>query len=74
MGSVGDDPSVSVDNEHEFRNGDIVLAYSDGMSDNLYTSNFDACILEQLENGVLKSASEAADCLAHKAYFLGKNK
>lgn len=31
------------------------------------------CIEEQLYDGLVVSLSTAADCLARKAYFLGKN-
>ena len=37
IGSVGDDPRTSgEDNEHKFEDGDVVLIYSDGVSDNLF--------------------------------------
>jgi len=73
IGSVGDDPSEGFDASHTFKHGDVVIAYSDGVSDNLYTSHFNSCIEAQLVDGLLQSPSEAADCLARKAYFLGKN-
>ena len=56
----------------EYMEGDIIVAYSDGFADNVYRSGYYQCLEEQLENGLIKSLSQAADCLARKAYFLGK--
>ena len=52
--------------------GDVVVMYSDGLADNIYRSGMYQCLEEQLENGVMVSLSQAADCLARKAYWLGK--
>lgn len=46
--------------------------YSDGFSDNVYSPGFIPCVEKQLKNGLIQSYGEAADCLARKAYFLGK--
>ena len=54
--------------------GDIVVLYSDGLSDNVFRSGMYQCLEEEMEGGVLKSPSKAADCLARKAYWLGKER
>ena len=56
----------------EYEEGDVILMYSDGFSDNVYRSGYYQCLEEELENGIIKSLSKAADCLARKAYFLAK--
>lgn len=44
IGSTGDDPKkAGEDMTHTFRDGDILLVYSDGVSDNLYSNNFPSC-------------------------------
>ena len=58
---------------HDFREGDVALIYSDGFSDNVFTSGFHHCVEEYLYDGVVTSLSAAADCLAKKAYWLGLN-
>ena len=40
----------------------------------MFDSGFHYCIEEELYGGLVTSLSKAADCLARKAYFLGKNK
>ena len=56
----------------EYQDGDVIVAYSDGFSDNVFRSGYYQCLEEELEGGIIKSLSKAADCLARKAYFLGK--
>lgn len=37
IGSQGDDPkTIGLDLQHTFNHGDILLVFSDGVSDNLY--------------------------------------
>ena len=57
----------------DVEDGDVVLVFSDGFHDNVFDSGMPHCIEEQLYGGLVKSLSRAADCLARKAYFLGKN-
>ena len=57
----------------DVRDGDVVLVFSDGFHDNVFDSGMHHCIEEQLYDGFIVSLSRAADCLARKAYFLGKN-
>ena len=54
----------------EYREGDIIVAYSDGFADNVFRSGYYQCLEEQMEGGVMTSLSKAADCLARKAYWL----
>ena len=57
----------------DVRDGDVVLVFSDGFHDNVFDSGMVHCIEEYLYDGLVKELSRAADCLARKAYFLGKN-
>ena len=47
--------------------------YSDGVADNLFTSGYYQCLEDDLVDGHMTSLGKAADCLAIKAYWLGKN-
>ena len=55
------------------QDGDVVLVFSDGFHDNVYEQAFGYCIEEYLFDGLVTSLSKAVDCLARKAYFLGKD-
>ena len=57
----------------DVREGDVVLVFSDGFHDNIYDSGMAQCIEEELYDGLVVSMSKAADCLARKAYWLGKS-
>ena len=73
-GEYGDDPAWAEKFLHEdVRDGDVVLVYTDGFHDNIFDSGMPQCIEEQLYDDLVVSLSTAADCLARKAYFLGKN-
>lgn len=74
IGSVGDDPRTSGDDmTHEYRHGDVLLVYSDGVSDNIYTEMFTNCFEKMItEDGLIKSYGKVADCIARQAYVLGK--
>ena len=52
---------------------DVILAYTDGFDDNVYNSDVPKCIERTIQNGVVTSLSEAADCLAIKANLLSKD-
>ena len=47
--------------------------YSDGFADNTYLSGSYQCLEEDLKDGLMTSLGKAADCLAIKAHWLGKN-
>ena len=73
-GSTGDSPEeAEYFLNEDVREGDVVLVFSDGVVDNVYDSGLYHCIEEYLYDGLVVSLSQAADCLARKAYFLGKN-
>jgi len=55
------------------RDGDVVLIFSDGFHDNVFDSGMAYCVEEYIYDGLITSLSQAADCLARKAYFLGKS-
>ena len=58
---------------HQVSDLDIVLVYSDGVSDNVYDKDFKKCVEENLHNGLVESLSKAADCLARIAHRQGKD-
>ena len=60
---------------HEFQDGDIIIVYSDGVSDNLYPEEFHPCIENYLvlDDEPSLSYSLVADCIARTAYWLGKD-
>lgn len=60
--------------EMQISDQDIVLAYSDGLDDNLYEDDKRLCITPYLKDGVLTSISKVADCLAVKANIFSKDK
>ena len=73
-GTEGDDPRKAEEFFHEdVKDGDVVLLFTDGFHDNVYDSGMVHCMEEYLYEGLITSLSHAADCLARKAYFLGKN-
>ena len=56
-------------------NGDVVLVFSDGVSDNLFDEDFLPCIESRLnEEGNISSYGGAANCIARSAYSKGKQK
>lgn len=75
IGSRGDDPKTAgEDNTHTFDHGDILLVYSDGVSDNLYSQNFAKCLDGMISpQGLVTSYGAVADCIARQAYKLGKD-
>jgi protein phosphatase PTC7 len=70
---------VAKRNTHTLRPGDIIVVYSDGVSDNLYPEEYHDCIdryshkISSSEFGLV-SFSLVADCIARQAYSLGKDK
>ena len=73
-GETGDNPEEAEEFLHEdVRDGDVALVFSDGFHDNVFDSGMVHCMEEYLYGGLITSLSRAADCLARKAYFLGKN-
>ena len=73
--SKGDDPAKAELFFHpDVREGDVVLAFTDGFHDNVFDSGMYHCIEEFTHGGLVTSLSGAADCLARKAYFLGKER
>jgi len=73
-GGDQDSPDIAEVFEHsDVRDGDVVLLFSDGFHDNVFDSGMSYCIEEYLYDGLVTSMSNAADCLARKAYFLGKS-
>ena len=50
-----------------------MVMYSDGYADNNYVSGSYQCLEEELSDGLMTSLGKAADCLAIKAHWLGKN-
>jgi protein phosphatase PTC7 len=75
-GEHGDEvKDVAVEMTHTLEPNDIIVVYSDGVSDNLFPGEFHACLDNAMdEENALQSFGLAADCIARKAYFLGKDK
>jgi protein phosphatase PTC7 len=76
-GRYGDVVSQVADqNVHTLQPGDIVILYSDGVSDNLHPKEYHDCLDRYYlsESGTLVSHSLVADCIARQAYVLGKDK
>ena len=75
-GEYGDEvKDVAVEMTHTLEPNDIIVVYSDGVSDNLFPTEFHACLDSAMDKeNSLQSFSLAADCIARKAYFLGKDK
>ena len=72
-GEFGHDPNESVWLQHEYQDGDVIVMYSDGYGDNMFPSGMFQCIEDEIKDGLVTSLSKAADCLAIKAHWLGKN-
>jgi protein phosphatase PTC7 len=79
-GKYGDVVSEVADqNTHTLLPGDVIVVYSDGVSDNLYPQEYHDCI-DRYSHKIspsdidLVSHSLVADCIARQAYVLGKDK
>ena len=69
-GQYGDEVNdVGVPKTHNLEPEDVIVVYSDGVSDNLFPKQFQGCFL-----ALSASYSWVADCIARKAYALGKDK
>ncbi|KAG7370522.1 stage II sporulation protein E SpoIIE [Nitzschia inconspicua] len=89
-GKYGDVVSDVADQKtHALQPGDILVVYSDGVSDNLYPQDYHDCIdryshpvrnesppSNKQQHGMFEIVSHSlvADCIARQAYFLGKDK
>lgn len=77
-GQYGDEvKDVAVEKHHILKQNDIIVVYSDGVSDNVFPPEFHPCLdraSDEEDGFALASFSLAADCIARKAYFLGKDK
>jgi len=78
-GDAVKDVAISTTHTDIIPSTDIIVVYSDGVSDNLYPHQFnDDCLkfkFDKENNKVeLLSHSWSADCIARKSYFLGKDK
>jgi len=79
-GKYGDDARrVGISNTHDkIQTNDIVVVFSDGVSDNLEPHHFpiaalNKCIDTNPNTRITEKLHGAADCLARVAYFLGKD-
>ena len=59
--------------KHIVEDGDVVIGFTDGVSDNVKYEEFKECVEANMQAGKVTSLSGAADCLARKAHFLGIN-
>ena len=67
---------VAEEATHTLQPGDIIILYSDGVSDNLYPEEYHDCLNRyyMASETRLVSHSLVADCIARQAYVLGKDK
>jgi len=77
VGTKGDQIDAAEIRHHkDIRDGDIVMVYSDGYSDNVFGYDMHHCFnLEGVmdwESGTLSNTSLAADCSARLAFVMGK--
>ncbi|KAL3923342.1 MAG: hypothetical protein SGILL_001708, partial [Bacillariaceae sp.] len=63
-------------NTHTLEEGDILILYSDGVSDNVFPQEYHDCLSRYyaIDQQQLVSHSLVADCIARQAYVLGKDK
>jgi protein phosphatase PTC7 len=75
-GKYGDNvEDVAVEMTHTLEANDIIVVYSDGVSDNIFPVEFHDCLDSAMgDEDTVQSFGLAADCIARKAYFLGKDK
>ena len=66
-------PFDADDGAHEVEDKDIILLFSDGVLDNVYDADLAKCAREHLEGADLKDPKGCSDCIANKAYRLGKS-
>ena len=75
VGSEGDDPSVAEEQVHsDVRENDVVMVYSDGYGDNIFTKDFLKCFEATFDKKTKRfsNMSKAANCQARRAYRFGK--
>lgn len=72
-GETGDTWAEIEESVTKVKEADIVVAYTDGLADNVWVEDMPQCIEQLLEGGLVSSLSQAADCLARKASLLGKS-
>lgn len=61
------------DAAHEVQDKDIILMFSDGISDNMYDAGLAKCVRPYLDGQDFTNPQACADCIADKAYELGKS-
>lgn len=67
-------PYAAFDTEHEVQDNDIMIMFSDGVSDNLFEEDVARCVKPHLKDAKLADAQAAADCLSQTAFKLGNDK
>ena len=77
VGTKGDPLKVADIKRHsDIRDGDVVMVYSDGYSDNVYGEDMHHCFnldgVMDWDSGTLSNTSLAADCSARLAFVLGR--
>jgi serine/threonine protein phosphatase PrpC len=69
---------VGVEMTHTVEPDDIIVVYSDGVSDNLFAPEFNVCLdsamTDEDDKSSIASFSLAADCISRHAYWKGKDK
>jgi protein phosphatase PTC7 len=66
-------PYAADDQEHEVQDNDIIVMATDGVFDNLYDDDVQACVALQMSGTHFASPTSASDCIASTARKLGYN-
>lgn len=61
------------DADHEIKDLDILLMFSDGVTDNLYDADIAKCVNPYLNGRDLTDPQGCSKCIADRAYELGKS-
>ena len=70
-GTGADLPYVAFDTEHEIQANDIMVMASDGVFDNMYDDDIEACVKPELIGTDLAGLQAASNCIAQTALKLG---
>ena len=60
----------------KLKENDIVMVYSDGYSDNVFSDKFKICLEKLIDpkSSLITNMSRAADCQARRAWILSKDR
>jgi len=67
-------PYAADDFAHEIRDNDIIVMASDGVFDNLFDRDLEACVKPEMKGSHFADLQAAADCIANKSEKLGNTR